>query len=62
MILGDLFRGLSGRVLIFCADLFADRRHIAQMPDIPLRLFWFPDLPPCSGDGIRAHFSGCLSC
>ena len=23
---------------------------------------WCPDLPPCSGDGIRAHFSGCLSC
>ena len=40
----------------------ADCRHIAQMPDIPLRRFVCHDLPPCSGDGIRAHFSGCLSC
>ena len=23
---------------------------------------WCPDLSPCSGDGILAHFSGCLSC
>ena len=40
----------------------SDRWHIAQIPDIPLRRFGCPDLPPCSGDGIRAHFSGCLSC
>ena len=23
---------------------------------------WCPDISPCSGDGIRAHFSWCLSC
>ena len=61
----DLGRSIPGTVLAR-ADRsrwsVADRRHIAQMPDIPLRRFGCPDLPPCSGDGIRAHFSGCLSC
>ena len=40
----------------------AYRRHITQTPDIPLRRFGCPDLSPCSGDGTRAHFSGCLPC
>ena len=40
----------------------ADRRHIAQTPDIPLRRFRCPDLSLCYGGGILLHFSVCLSC
>ena len=61
----DLGRSIPGTVLARSDRLrwsVADRRNIAQIPDIPMRRFWCPDLSPCSGDGIRAHFSSCLSC
>ena len=61
----DLWRSIPGTVRARADDLrgaVAYCRHIAQMPDIPLRRLGCPELPPCSGDGIRAHFSGCLSC
>ena len=61
----DLWLSIPGTVRARADRLrwsVADRRHIAQMPDIPLLRFCVLIFCHAPADGIRAHFSGCLSC